>query len=572
MRSLSSDQKFIELKAALRVINHDIIGLCEVRRLGEKIIEDDEYIFYYIGQTKGLHGVGFLVKRKYKENIIKFTGISERVCILEIKLGNQDFAIIQAYAPTENSSQEEIDRFYEDLAKAHDSISTEYIVSMGDFNAQIGTPKNYEYSTTGEHGYGTRSARGTRLIQYAQEYNLKIINTMFKQKPKNRWTWISPDRNTRNEIDYIMSTKYRMVSKYEVLQSFTFGTDHRLIRATINIKSIKKSRRNYSNTHKKLKTLAEQKMYLTNLNIFIPELIKTHHSYNVEEYYQQINYYVKLSLKDIKSTQKNKILSTKALDHMRERSILQNKPSLNKSDKQKLKTLYKLTDREIKRCYATYRATTIQRHLDNSRSAKKAYKELNQAKTWIPFLQKGHKKCKSRSEIINAATEYYANLYREPDTIVKNVATYCCIDTSPIQQFTEKEIMTQLMRLKPEKSPGPDGVTNECIKVAKSVLLTPISILWNKILDEEAVPHNWLESEIILLYKKGDPADIGNYRPISLMSCFYKLFASCLLERIAPVIDANQPIEQAGFRSRFSTIDHIQVVDQVIESLINHYT
>ncbi|CAG4960420.1 unnamed protein product [Colias eurytheme] len=121
------------------------------------------------------------------------------------------------------------------------------------------------------------------------------------------------------------------------------------------------------------------------------------------------------------------------------------------------------------------------------------------------------------------------------------------------------------MRLKPEKGPGPDGIINERIKVAKNLLLTPITMLWNKILKDEAIPHQWLESEITLLYKKGDPADLGNYRPISLMCCFYKLFSSCLLERIAPVIDAHQPIEQAGFRSGFSTLDHIQVVDQVIE-------
>ena len=76
------------------------------------------------------------------------------------------------------------------------------------------------------------------------------------------------------------------------------------------------------------------------------------------------------------------------------------------------------------------------------------------------------------------------------------------------------------------------------------------------------------ESEIILLYKKGDPADIGNYRPISLMSCLYKLFAACLLDRISSNIDAHQPIEQAGFRSGFSTVDHIQVVDQVIEKYL----
>lgn len=239
---------------------------------------------------------------------------------------------IQAHAPTENSPQEEIDNFYEDLAKAHDSTPTEYIFSIGDFNAQIGIPEKCERSVTGEYGYGTRTARGTRLIHYAQEHNLKIINTMFNLKPKNRWTWISPDKNTKNEIDYIMTTKHRMISKYEVLPSFSFGSDHRLLRATIHLNTTKKSRRNFSNTSTKLKTPAEQELYLTNLYGFLPQLIEHHHNYNVEEFYQQITHYLKLSLKNIKGTHKNKVLSARALELMKERSELQNKSKLSKTD------------------------------------------------------------------------------------------------------------------------------------------------------------------------------------------------------------------------------------------------
>ncbi|CAG4935787.1 unnamed protein product [Colias eurytheme] len=359
-----------------------------------------------------------------------------------------------------------------------------------------------------------------------------------------------------------MTTKHRLITKYEVLPSFSFGSDHRLIRATIDLKSTKKSRRTFSNLSNKLKTLPEQELYLSNLSKFIPDLIMTQNIYNAQEYYQQIIHHIKSSLTNIKGLQKNKILSEKALELMKERCILQNKSKLNKSDKENLKKLYKLTNKEIKKCYDTYRTTTIQRKLENSRSVKKAYKELNKTKTWVPFLQSGNNKCKSRTEIIKKATDFYANLYSEPLTQKQTKADIHCTDTTPIAQFTEKEILKQIMRLKPEKSPGPDGITNECIKVAKNLLLTPITILWNKILEDEAIPHQWLESEITLLYKKGDPADLGNYRPISLMSCFYKLFSSCLLERIAPVIDAHQPIEQAGFRSGFSTLDHIQVVDQ----------
>ncbi|CAG4991855.1 unnamed protein product [Parnassius apollo] len=75
----------------------------------------------------------------------------------------------------------------------------------------------------------------------------------------------------------------------------------------------------------------------------------------------------------------------------------------------------------------------------------------------------------------------------------------------------------------------------------------------------------WTESNIILLYKKGDKHEIGNYRPISLMSNIYKIFAKIILKRIERTLDEQQPIEQARFRKDYSVIDHIHVVREVIE-------
>ena len=88
--------------------------------------------------------------------------------MLEIERENIPFAIIQAYAPTESSSQEDIDNFYEDLAKAHDSISTKYVrLSLWEtLMHKLGYPKNMsillqEYMVMGAGALEVRDSYNT---------------------------------------------------------------------------------------------------------------------------------------------------------------------------------------------------------------------------------------------------------------------------------------------------------------------------------------------------------------------------------------------------------------------------
>ena len=45
----------------------------------------------------------------------------------------------------------------------------------------------------------------------------------------------------------------------------------------------------------------------------------------------------------------------------------------------------------------------------------------------------------------------------------------------------------------------------------------------------------------------------------------YKVFSNILLQRMIRTLDFHQPHEQAGFRVGYSTIDHLQVVNQLQE-------
>ena len=70
---------------------------------------------------------------------------------------------------------------------------------------------------------------------------------------------------------------------------------------------------------------------------------------------------------------------------------------------------------------------------------------------------------------------------------------------------------------------------------------------------------------IILLHKKGDITNLENYRPISLLSALYKLFMKIIAKRLTKKLDFYQPVEQAGFRSGFSTNDRLQVITSLIK-------
>ncbi|KAE9413158.1 hypothetical protein Angca_004557, partial [Angiostrongylus cantonensis] len=88
--------------------------------------------------------------------------------------------------------------------------------------------------------------------------------------------------------------------------------------------------------------------------------------------------------------------------------------------------------------------------------------------------------------------------------------------------------------------------------------------LFARYLSECKVTTQWKTSKIVLLFKTGDLHDIGNSRPICLLSVVYKFFTRVILNSIDRTLDEGQPCEQAGFREGFSTMDHIHTITRLI--------
>ena len=100
--------------------------------------------------------------------------------------------MIQAYAPTSNAEEAEVERFYEDLQYLLElTPQKDVLFIIGDWNAKVGSQETP--GVTGKFGLGIRNEARQRLIEFCQENTLVIANTLFQQQKRGLYTWTSPD-------------------------------------------------------------------------------------------------------------------------------------------------------------------------------------------------------------------------------------------------------------------------------------------------------------------------------------------------------------------------------------------
>ena len=132
--------------------------------------------------------------------------------------------------------------------------------------------------------------------------------------------------------------------------------------------------------------------------------------------------------------------------------------------------------------------------------------------------------------------------------------------------FTMEEINDAIRKLKTNKSPGIDKISNEMIKNASLQVIEMIRDIFNLLLRRKAVPKTWCIGLITPIYKKGNRMDPNNYRGICVGNALLKLFCTILNQRLIKYINENNIINkcQIGFKKNCRTTDHILTLKALI--------
>lgn len=129
------------------------------------------------------------------------------------------------------------------------------------------------------------------------------------------------------------------------------------------------------------------------------------------------------------------------------------------------------------------------------------------------------------------------------------------------QPLTVEELRLSIVTMQKNKSPGPDGWPVIFFQLAPETFAHILLLVFNYQLTRHGtmLPHQ-RRSSVSLLYKSGDRADPGNFRPIALMAVEVKILSRALAYRLSHVVDSIVDPSQAGFiRGRFMA-DHILLI------------
>ena len=529
--------------------------------------------------NSSIGGVGLLLSPRAMENLSKVEKISSQVVIADFE-GNPKTTVISCHSPHNNSSDEDINHFYNTLRSTLENIPPHnFLLIPGDFNAKLG-PNDANFTMHSE-----TNRNGEHLVDFMEEFSLCPANTKFMKCKNKLWTFEYPN-GQRAQLDYILVRKkwQNSIRNCRPYSSFsTVGSDHRIVSAHVKL-SLRVSKKSPSDPMKSIdwKKVADDK----NLSSL--------YSVSVHNRFQELSANFQLLPDNIDIIYNNLMEANKEVSQ----TLLPKKPKLCKNKINSAEEVCKARE-NLKTSSSHYHSNPSQTNKDKLAAAKKSLDDayinvqvafingkiddlsnlhINQQhsaawKTINELSGKGSNptptiKGGSRDKRLENWLSHFKNLLGKPASLPEGsslpkvqVSDHLNISTD---KFNKAELIYVLKNMK-NKALGPDKIP---VILWKDPLFHQLLLdLCNFAFSNHISPSIWLESQIIPIPKKGDLTLPTNYRGISLLSIAAKLYNKLILNRLRPKIEPIFRKNQNGFRPGRSTLGQILTLRRIIEEI-----
>ena len=176
---------------------------------------------------------------------------------------------------------------------------------------------------------------------------------------------------------------------------------------------------------------------------------------------------------------------------------------------------------------------------------------------------------KEMAGILNAQ---YTSVFTMEDTANMPEPEYLFTGDDPLTEvrFERDEAERKLKNIKASGAPGPDKVWSRVLHDMAEILATPLTIIFNRLMEEGGVPAIWRLANVCPIFKKGAKGDPANYRPVSLTCVVGKVMESLIRDKIVEHLERHGLIRpsQHGFMSGRSTATNMLVYMETLTKLM----
>ena len=182
----------------------------------------------------------------------------------------------------------------------------------------------------------------------------------------------------------------------------------------------------------------------------------------------------------------------------------------------------------------------------------------------------------NQQDIANQFNNHFINVGSSLSDLIENpnVDPISYISKSPPNSLTmspvsEANVSLLFSQLNPNKASL--DIPNKLIKIAAGPLSVPFTLLYNESILNGSVPKVLKISKVTPIYKSGLMTEASNYRPISILSPFSKVFECLIYEQLLSFINKQNILYkfQFGFRKGYSTEQAILETTEYLKTAID---
>ena len=252
-------------------------------------------------------------------------------------------------------------------------------------------------------------------------------------------------------------------------------------------------------------------------------------------------------------------------------------------NKDKCIKLRNKTNLSIKNSEIQYYKNQINNHGNNCQAMWKTLSHILSKKknrnTNINSLTVDQKQLTNQAEISEGLNKFFCNVGENlasqfnttDENEFKKYLSQPANQSIYIHKILNKELTNQISQLDSKKSAGHDGFTAKFLKLSSSIIVNPLTEIFNLSISTGIYPDGLKIAKCIPIFKKGKRNDPSNYRPISILSTINKLFEKLLYVRLYKYLTKFKILYdyQYGFRKNHSTNQALIEITDYLKAAFN---